>query len=201
LDGDALKLLTKFKMKLNPHNHTMHWIRRAEPLKLVPFFVSNVALQRHHTLFTCDGYVTIAAKNNQRRRSIRMNSARDPKELIAAAAELAPKLYFWRIATNTHSMTMSQRPPAGIEPSDVEKAEALAERQLKDSVVKKQVCGALKSVSNDLSEITKIVATALISLSTAGVITLPMTPLAFAAAGLVVFRSGVAAYCPDQETT
>lgn len=61
--------------------------------------------------------------------------------------------------------------------------------------IKKRICEGLGSVSSDLTEITKIVAAALIpfALNNPGI--LPLNSLVFAAIGLIVFNSGVKSFC------
>jgi len=68
---------------------------------------------------------------------------------------------------------------------------------LQKKAAKRAVCVALGSGSDDLKDVTKTVGAALLPLAVTSVVTLPLVPVAFAAAGVVVFRMGVAAYCAD----
>jgi hypothetical protein len=119
----------------------------------------------------------------------------DPKELGDTAAGLAVQLFAWKTATETKAVSEGKDPPAGISSDDFEQASEVAEKELGKPEVKSKLCAALESAGKDLVEVTKIVAAVICPLSIAGAVTIPLTPLAIAAAALVVFRMGVSAYC------
>jgi hypothetical protein len=61
--------------------------------------------------------------------------------------------------------------------------------------IRKYLCPALKSVSDDAFEIAKVITPILLSLSLAGTIVLPLAPMLFANLAVVISKMGVAALC------
>lgn len=61
--------------------------------------------------------------------------------------------------------------------------------------VKSKICAGIKSATNNVKEIAKIVLASLLPLSLAGTIAVPLTPMLLAAVILTVLDSGIAAYC------
>jgi hypothetical protein len=82
-------------------------------------------------------------------------------------------------------------------PDNLDEALKKAEAELKKSPVKQAVCAAAMSGSADLKDLTKLVGAALLPLMLTGAVSLPLTPLALAAVGIVLFRMSVASYCAD----
>ena len=117
------------------------------------------------------------------------------EDLVASAVSLAIKLYAWEINSGGSGLTEDEKTLNGIDSSEITNTEILAKKELEKPTTKKRICAALTIVGNDLSEVTKVVSSALIPLSLSGVIAIPLTPLALAVSGLIVFKSGVAAYC------
>lgn len=64
--------------------------------------------------------------------------------------------------------------------------------------VRQYLCPALKSASNDAFDIAKTMTPVLAALSLAGVITLSLNPLIFAALSLLIARMGIATLCADK---
>jgi hypothetical protein len=61
--------------------------------------------------------------------------------------------------------------------------------------IRLRICEALKSVNEDVKDLAKILCAALVPLSLAGTLTLPLTPLLFLGIGLVVWRAGTNGFC------
>jgi hypothetical protein len=77
-----------------------------------------------------------------------------------------------------------------------EQAEAEARELVsKHPLIRVRICEALKSVNDDAKDLAKIVCAALIPLSIAGTIALPLTPLICLGVGLVVWRAGTNGFC------
>jgi hypothetical protein len=68
-------------------------------------------------------------------------------------------------------------------------------------MIRVRICEALKSVNEDAKDLAKILCTALIPLSLAGAIALPLSPLASWGIGLVVWRAGTSGFCVGLEST
>lgn len=121
----------------------------------------------------------------------------DDAEIINQTVNLASDLYAWRVAASGKSM--AQPPPLGVDQDALEKVEAIARRELQQQKVKSALCAVLRSTRDDLRSVAQVVAAALLPLTLAGTISLPATPLALAAAALIVFNAGVARYCEDHQ--
>jgi hypothetical protein len=65
--------------------------------------------------------------------------------------------------------------------------------------LRKHLCGALHSISNDTFEIAKVVTPVLITLVLSGVITIPLSPLLFASLATIISKMGVSALCADYD--
>jgi hypothetical protein len=78
----------------------------------------------------------------------------------------------------------------------LDKAETEARKIVERSpAVKEQICAALRSVSDDIKDIAKLVGAAVLSLMAAGVISVVATPVAVAGFVIMVIRAGVSAFC------
>ena len=78
----------------------------------------------------------------------------------------------------------------------LDKAEAEARAIVERSPeVKEQICAALRSVSDDVKDIAKLVGAAVLSLMAAGVISVVATPFAAAGFVIMVLRAGISAFC------
>jgi len=77
------------------------------------------------------------------------------------------------------------------ERSEVEARQLLSQQPL----LRLRICEALKSVNEDAKDLAKIVCTAFASLSIAGTIAFPITPLLCAGVGLVAWRAGTNGFC------
>lgn len=73
----------------------------------------------------------------------------------------------------------------------IERAEKLVSR--KD--IRKYLCPVLKSVSDDAFEIAKLITPILLSLSLAGTVAIPLSPILFANLAIVISKTGIAALC------
>jgi hypothetical protein len=118
-------------------------------------------------------------------------------ESVKQAALLAVDLYAWYLANGSSALAGAAKLPPGVHRAALRKSERAAARELTKPKVKKAICDALKSAGSDAFDIAKVVAATLVSLSIAHVVVLPTTPLALAAAALLVLKSGIAAYCSD----
>ena len=77
-----------------------------------------------------------------------------------------------------------------------ERAEAEAHKIINQHPqIRVRICEALKSVNEDAKDLAKIVCAALIPLSLAGTIALPLTPIVCVGVGLVVWRAGTSGFC------
>jgi hypothetical protein len=70
---------------------------------------------------------------------------------------------------------------------------------LSNENIKLRLCAALKEIGKDLSEIAKIVAGVLLPISLTGHSDIPPDPLLYASVSIVIFHSGVAAFCTGVE--
>jgi hypothetical protein len=77
-----------------------------------------------------------------------------------------------------------------------ERAEAEASQLIADQpLIRERICEVLKSVNEDAKDLAKIVCAALLPLSIAGTIAIPMTPVLLMGIGLVVWRAGTSGFC------
>lgn len=106
---------------------------------------------------------------------------------------LASALYSEKVLSNSKSL--ASIPTKEVDQHKLHEAVQLAKKELRKANVKNLVCAALKSASTNIRDVAKIVGAALLPLSIAGTISLPITPLFYAAAALIVFDIGVNTYC------
>ena len=76
-----------------------------------------------------------------------------------------------------------------------EKMEQQVEKLIARPDIRKYLCPALKSVSNDAFEIAKIITPILLGLIIAGKIVIDIEPLIFAAISIFIARGGIASMC------
>lgn len=125
-----------------------------------------------------------------------MNSQISEKDLLHQAALLAADLYTEEMLSKASSL--SKNLYAGINSREYKESLKSVNNELEKSVeARKAICVALGSVKNDIREVTKVVGASLLPLSLSGVIAIPLTPLAFAVAGLIVFNAGLSAFCSE----
>jgi hypothetical protein len=74
-----------------------------------------------------------------------------------------------------------------------------ARTTVEDHELKKRLCAALKSVSKDVTEISKVVVGVCLPLSLSGHSGIPLNPLLYAGIAMVIFSAGVSALCPEVE--
>jgi len=79
----------------------------------------------------------------------------------------------------------------------IEKSNKILE---KEPSIKKHLCPALKSISEDIKDIGVIVTSTLYPLSVAGALAIPANPLLFAGIVMIIFRAGIASFCRDETT-
>lgn len=77
------------------------------------------------------------------------------------------------------------------------KSKKKAKRIVARQDIKKYLCPALQSVSNDVYEIAKAITPILVTLSFAGPIQVSLEPMLFAMIALIISRMGVAGLCVD----
>jgi hypothetical protein len=119
----------------------------------------------------------------------------DEDAFIARVSSLTVQLNNAQIFSSGYSL--AEGGTAQLNQQAVDNAVEQAESELEKQAAKKAVCAALESTGDDLTDIAKVVAAALLPLVASGVIILSLTPLAFATAALVVYKTGVSAYCSD----
>lgn len=125
-----------------------------------------------------------------------MSNPINEKELLEQAALLAANLYAEEMLSNASSL--SKTPHEGIDSQEFKNSVNSVEKELKKNApARKAICAALGSVKNDIREVTKVVGAALLPLAITGVIAIPITPLAFAVAGVIVFDAGISAFCAE----
>jgi hypothetical protein len=126
-------------------------------------------------------------------------------KLVNKAVELAHLLHFQQSHQTVKFAADPELEPyepirdeTGAQADTVEKLKQDAESRIAAQGLRAILCPALKSSSHDLSEIAKTVAAALLPLSLAHVVSLPITPLVYAAIALVIFNAGVSSFCSQR---
>jgi magnesium-transporting ATPase (P-type) len=128
-----------------------------------------------------------------------MNTEVNEEELLHQAALLAADLYAEEILSNASSLSKTKH--EGIDQRELRKSVKSVKKEIKKNIqARKAICAALGSVKNDIRDVTKVVGAALLPLALSGVIAIPITPLAFAIAGLIVFDAGVSAFCAESSS-
>jgi hypothetical protein len=82
-----------------------------------------------------------------------------------------------------------------LDPSAVSTAMKEAQQIVSDISLKQRICSALKSATKDLTDIAKTVAAVLLPLSLSGAVAISLSPIVYAGVALIIFTSGVAAFC------
>jgi magnesium-transporting ATPase (P-type) len=125
-----------------------------------------------------------------------MRSQINENDLLHQAALLAADLYAEEVLSKASSLSKTSH--NRIDSHEVRESMKSVKKELdKSAQARKAICAGLSSVKNDIREVTKIVGAALLPLSLSGVIAIPITPLEFAVAGLIVFDAGVSAFCSE----
>ena len=118
------------------------------------------------------------------------------RELLEQAALLAADLYADQVLSNASSLT---KPHPGVNKSrEFKRVESSVQRELQENTrAKKAICAALGSAQTDIRDVTKVVGAAILPLALSGVLAIPITSIAFAVAGLLVFNAGITAFCSE----
>lgn len=124
-----------------------------------------------------------------------MKSRINEKEFLNQVILLSVDIYAFNIIHESYSLT--ENIPESIDKIEVDKAIVLVRSELKKTSVKKKLCEALKSAKLDIREVSKIVGASLLPMSLSGIISLPITPLVFAVAGVLIFDAGISVYCSE----
>ena len=125
-----------------------------------------------------------------------MSTSINRQNLLNQAALLAADLYAARVLSEANSLSeLPYKEVAGLDAHEVAETEVSVNKELENIQVRKAICAALESANNDVRDIAKLVGAALLPLSLSGVVAIPLTPLAFGVAGLIVFNAGVSAFC------
>jgi len=125
-----------------------------------------------------------------------MYSQNNEQEILNQAALLAVDLYTEEVLSKANSLSNVSHKRTES-PEFKQTMKSVRDELEKNVQAKRSICAALGSVKNDLFEVTKITGAALLPLSICGVVAIPITPLAFAVAGLIVFNAGISAYCSE----
>jgi hypothetical protein len=102
-------------------------------------------------------------------------------------------------ARQAQSFPTGRGESTAVPSEEIERAKAHAEDLIKQPTVIERLCPALKAVSDDLGEVAKIVAAAMIPLALGPQAILPLTPLAFGALAVIVVRVGVRSLCSEDK--
>jgi hypothetical protein len=65
-------------------------------------------------------------------------------------------------------------------------------------IIRERICASLTSIADDSKDTAKIVIAALLPVSLAGTIALPLTPILVVGILLIMTRAGIRAFCPQQ---
>lgn len=72
-----------------------------------------------------------------------------------------------------------------------------AEQQSQRQDIRKLICPALKSVSDDVNEIAKVIVPLLAGAALGGTLIIPLNPILFGWIALIIARSGIATICTE----
>ena len=125
-----------------------------------------------------------------------MSTSINEQDLLNQAALIAADLYAERVLSGASSF--SEIPcdeVAGVDVRKVDETVTSVKKELENIQARKAICAALESAKNDVRDVAKVVGAALLPLSLSGVVAIPLTPLAFGVAGLIVFSAGVSVFC------
>jgi hypothetical protein len=81
--------------------------------------------------------------------------------------------------------------------NEIEDARRQANNVLENTIVKKRVCGALKSVSKDINIITEKATESLVGMVAVGTIVITQNPLIYAWIGVIIFNASVEFFCVE----
>jgi hypothetical protein len=100
-------------------------------------------------------------------------------------------------------INLSVSSPPGNWLEDLERNAEDAKRQAEEIAIRpdirKILCAALQTTSNDAFEIAKITTPILLGLVFGGVLAIPLMPMLFAAIALTIARAGIASFCANVE--
>lgn len=83
------------------------------------------------------------------------------------------------------------------EVNDVKDLFEYSQEVVQKNEVMDKLCPALKSISDDLKEISKVVVGVLLPLSLAPNLLIPLNPIIYSGIALIVFRAGVSSICEE----
>lgn len=112
---------------------------------------------------------------------------------LAIQMEVADALHGGRLAIPPATGSELPQP---ITKGDVDIAVAESQALLQQPSIKERLCPALRSVSDDIRDVAKIVSAAMLPLALVPGSVIPLSPLVFAAVALVIVRAGVNSICP-----
>jgi hypothetical protein len=87
--------------------------------------------------------------------------------------------------------------PARSDIQPIRNALVDAQELLKRLEIRQHICPSLKVLSDDAKDYAKVIAAAILPISIAGTIPIPLNPLLFAALAVVIARMGIKTFCPD----
>ncbi len=123
------------------------------------------------------------------------NEQRFTRDVVSLAIqmEVADALNGGRLAIAPVAENELSQP---ISKGDVEIAIAESRILLQQPAITERLCPALRSVSDDIRDVAKIVSAAMLPLALVPGSVIPLSPLVFAAVALVLVRAGVNSICP-----
>jgi|GEM_PF-6347467 len=103
------------------------------------------------------------------------------------------------IAPHIPKVHLSSTRPRANWIEELERKSNNAMREAKEIVTKNNLkaylCPALQTLSNDTFEIAKVSTPILLGLVAGGILTIPLSPMLFAAIAFIIARSGIASFC------
>jgi hypothetical protein len=88
---------------------------------------------------------------------------------------------------------------APVKKEDIDLAITESNALLAQPSVRDRLCPALKSVSDDIREVAKVVSAAMLPLALIPGSVIPLSPLVFAAFAVVIVRAGIKSICPPDK--
>ncbi len=126
----------------------------------------------------------------------------DQKRFTEEVAEAAYQIELMDVlgdAREAQSFPIGHGKSTKVSSKEIELAKAHAEDLIKQPTVIERLCPALKSVSDDLGDVAKVVVPVMIPLALGPQALIPLTPLAFGALAVVIVRAGVRSLCPEDK--
>jgi len=125
-------------------------------------------------------------------------SKRFPAEFLKAKLDERSRQYeFYVKHASSTGLQSLDRPIIEITLFQQEPASEQAKKLVAKKEIKKYLCAALKSVSDDVFEISKVITPILLSLSIAGTISIPLSPLLYASMAILISKMGIAMLCAE----